>query len=136
MRVAAISRRTGFWLVAVVLGLLLAAASAPSPLYAVYAARWDFSSTTLTTVFAVYALALLVALLTTGQLSDWIGRRRVLVIGLIVQTASMIAFVVAQGVAMLFVARVLQGIGTGVATGAISAWLLDLEPIEAPGLGS
>lgn len=130
------SRRAGFWLLAVVLGLLLAAASAPSPLYAVYAAKWRFSPTTLTIVFAVYALALLTALLTTGRLSDWLGRRRVLAAGLVVQVSSMIAFVLAQGVAMLFVARVLQGVGTGVATGAISAWLLDLEPAEAPGLGS
>ena len=130
------SRGRGFWLLAAVLGFLLAAASAPSPLYAIYAAQWGFSSTTLTAIFAVYALALLVALLTTGELSDHLGRRPVLAVGLVVQAAGMVAFGVAEGVAALYVARVLQGVGTGIATGAISAWLLDLEPRERPGLGS
>jgi predicted MFS family arabinose efflux permease len=130
------SRSTGFWTLAVILGFLLAAASAPSPLYAVYASTWGFSAITLTIVFAVYALALLLALLTTGRLSDGLGRRPVLTAGLLVQAAGMAVFVAAHGVAALYVARVLQGIGTGVATGAISAWLLDLEPQERPGFGS
>jgi hypothetical protein len=55
-------RSTAFWLVAGMLALLLFAAGAPSPLYAVYAAHWQFSATTLTAVFAVYAIALLAAL--------------------------------------------------------------------------
>jgi predicted MFS family arabinose efflux permease len=131
-----IGRTAGFWLLATVLGLLLAAASAPSPLYAVYAERWGFSSTTLTAVFAVYALALLAALLTTGRLSDRLGRRPVLAAGLAVMAAAMAAFVLAHGVTTLYVARILQGAGTGIATGAISAWLLDLEPPTRPGLGS
>ncbi|HEX6469735.1 MAG TPA: MFS transporter [Streptosporangiaceae bacterium] len=129
-------RTAGFWLLAAVLGLLLAAASAPSPLYAIYAERWGFSSTTLTAIFAVYALALLAALLTTGRLSDRLGRRPVLAAGLAVMAAAMAAFVLAHGVTALYVARILQGVGTGIATGAISAWLLDLEPPTRPGLGS
>jgi MFS family permease len=129
-------RRLGFWLLATILGFLLFAASAPSPLYAVYASRWHFSPTTLTAIFAVYAFALLAALLVTGQLSDHLGRRPVLALALVVQTAGMVSFVIAEGVAELYVARVLQGIGTGIATGAISAWLLDLEPPHRPGLGS
>jgi MFS family permease len=129
-------RTAGFWLLAAVLGCLLAAASAPSPLYAIYAARWGFSSTALTAIFAVYALALLAALLTTGRLSDRLGRRPVLAAGLAVQAAAMAAFVLAHGVTALYVARILQGLGTGIATGAISAWLLDLEPRSRPGLGS
>jgi MFS family permease len=118
-----------------VLGFLMFAASAPSPLYTVYAARWGFSSTTLTVIFAVYAFALLAALLTTGELSDRVGRRPVLAVALVVQTAGMVTFVAAQGVAALYAARILQGIGTGIATGAISAWLRDLDPPEKPGLG-
>ena len=79
----------GFWVVALTLGLFLAAASAPSPLYGVYAARWHFSSTTLTAVFAVYAVALVGTLLVAGSLSDSIGRRPVIVAGLVLQAVSM-----------------------------------------------
>lgn len=131
-----LSDRMGFWVLACVLGFLLFAASAPSPLYGVYAAKWHFSPITLTAVFAIYAFALLVALLTTGKLSDHLGRRPVLAVALLIQTAGMLAFVIAQGAAVLWVARVLQGLGTGIATGAISAWLLDLEPPDRPGIAS
>jgi hypothetical protein len=47
------------WLVAGVFFLLFFAAAAPSPLYGVYQAQWRFSATTLTAVFAAYALLLL-----------------------------------------------------------------------------
>jgi MFS family permease len=117
----------------VVLGVVLFAASAPSPLYPVYARRFGFSPTTLTAIFAVYALALLIALLLTGSLSDQVGRRPVLLGSLLLLAAAMAVFATADGVGWLFAARVLQGLGTGVATGTLSAVLLDLQP--RPGLG-
>jgi MFS family permease len=135
IRSARLSRSASFWLLAALLGFLLFAASAPSPLYTVYEERWRFSSATLTVIFAVYAFALLVALLTTGRLSDHLGRRPVLVLALVVQIAGMVSFVVADGVATLYLARILQGLGTGIATGAISAWLLDLQPPDNPSRG-
>ena len=131
-----LSRAASFWLLATLLAFLLFAASAPSPLYVVYEAKWHFSSITLTAIFAVYALALLAALLTTGRLSDHLGRRPVLMLALVVQIAGMVAFIAAQGVGMLYAARILQGLGTGIATGAIVAWLLDLPPPDNPRLGS
>src|SRR5438876_8634119 len=131
-----LSRAPSFWLLATLLAFLLFAASSPSPLYVVYEAKWHFSSITLTAIFAVYALALLAALLTTGRLSDHLGRRPVLMLALVVQIAGMVAFIAAQGVGMLYAARILQGLGTGIATGAIVAWLLDLQPPDNPRLGS
>ena len=59
-------KTASFWLLAVLLGFFLFAASAPSPLYGTYAKLWRFSSTTVTTVYAVYAAGALTALLTTG----------------------------------------------------------------------
>jgi hypothetical protein len=75
----------GFWLIAGVLGLLVFASSAPSPLYGVYQQKWRFSATMLTAVFAVYALALIVTLLVVGALSDYVGRRPVIVAALVVE---------------------------------------------------
>jgi MFS family permease len=122
-----------FVLMGVTLGLVLFAASAPSPLYPVYERRFGFSPATLTAIFAVYAFALIAALLTTGALSDRIGRRPVLLASLLLLAAAMAVFAVADGVGWLFAARVLQGLGTGVATGTLSAVLLDLQP--RPGRG-
>ena len=125
-----------FWLLATLLGFFLFAASAPSPLYGVYAMMWHFSSTTITTIYAVYAAGALTALLTTGRLSDHVGRRPVVVAALLIQAAGMLAFIAADGVGWLYLGRVLQGIGTGIATGAISAWLVDLQPADKPRRGS
>ena len=131
-----LGRRTSFWLLALVLALLLSAASAPSPLYGIYQALWSFSPLTLTAVYASFALGGLAALLTTGRLSDYLGRRPVLSIGLAVQAIAMLLFVVAGDVVWLFAGRILSGVGIGIAVGAISGWLLDLSPADDPQLGS
>jgi hypothetical protein len=125
-----------FWLVATVLLLFMAAGSAPSPLYVVYQAEWHFAATTLTAVFAVYALALLLALLTVGAVSDFLGRRPVLAAGLVAQAAGMGLFLLAHGVAGLVLARVVQGLATGAVLGTISATLIDLEPVGWSGRGA
>lgn len=131
--VGELRRPVAFWAVGVVLGVVLFAASAPSPLYGVYQQRFGFSPTTLTVIFAIYALALIAALLLTGSLSDRVGRRPVLLASLGVLAASMVVFALAPDVGWLLVARVLQGIGTGVATGTLSATLIDLQPRQGSG---
>jgi MFS family permease len=128
-------RTAAFWLLAGALLALMFAAAAPSPLYVVYQADWGFSATTLTAVFAVYAVALLLALVTVGGLSDYVGRRPVIGTALAAEAVSMVMFATATGVGALFAARVLQGLATGAATGAISAALVDLQPPDNPGLG-
>jgi MFS family permease len=60
----------------------------------------------------------------------------VVMIALPIQAIGMFAFILASGVSWLYVGRVLQGVGTGVATGAISAWLVDLQPRDNPRRGS
>lgn len=129
-------RTTAFWAVAATLAFLLFASSAPSPLYVVYQQKWHFSPLTLTSVFAVYVLALLVSLVVAGSLSDRVGRRPVLLGALAVQLVAMVLFGVAHGVGMLFAARTVQGFATGVATGALSAALIDLQPPNRPHLGA
>jgi len=130
------SRNTAFWILVAVLVALLFASSVPSPLYVVYQQEWDFSAITLTGIFAVYALALLGALLVVGAISDHIGRRPTLLAALMVEIVAMLAFAGADGVAWLFAARTLQGLATGTALGAISAALIDLQPRSNPRLGA
>ncbi|HEX2241247.1 MAG TPA: MFS transporter, partial [Actinomycetota bacterium] len=114
-----------FWTLTALLGFFLFAASAPSSLYRLYAAKWDFSALTLTAIYAVYAAGALAALLVTGRLSDHLGRRRVVLVSIAVQLLALASFGVADNVAYLFVGRTLQGAATGIASGAISAWLVD-----------
>src|SRR5947209_18480437 len=120
--------RPAFWLVAAMLFSLLLASGAPAPLYRVYQVAWGFSETTLTEVFAVYAVVLLVTLLFFGSLSDHVGRKSLIAAGLLFGAAACAAFLVASGVGALYVARSLQGVSVGLATGALGAALLELEP--------
>ena len=133
---AVFGREASFWIVATTFGLFLFAAAAPSPLYAVYAGLWQFSAGALTEVFAVYAIALLVALLFTGSSSDFVGRRPIILVALVIQLASIVLFLVASGIEWLFAARIAQGIATGIATGALGAALVDLQPPDNPALAS
>ncbi|GAA1392334.1 MFS transporter [Kitasatospora putterlickiae] len=129
-------RAVAFWLLGGVQVLLLAAASAPSPLYPVYEARWGFSATAVTVVFALYAIALLAALTVVGALSDHIGRRPVLAASLLLEVGAMAVFATAADVRSLMLARTLQGLATGGAAGAIGAGLVDLQPGHRPHLGT
>lgn len=117
----------GLATLALTLGTFFAASSAPTPLYRLYQQSWGFSSGTLTLVFAVYAFSLLLALLTTGALSDHLGRKPVILTSLVLEIASLVVFAQAGDVRMLFAARLLQGFATGMASAAIGAALLDLH---------
>src|SRR3954453_24137645 len=131
-----LGRQAAFWLLALTLGLLLFASSAPSPLYVVYQSSWGFSAITLTSVFAVYPLGLLATLITAGSLSDHVGRRPALLVALAIEMVGMFLFAEAQDVEWLFAARILQGVATGIAMGALSAALPDLQPEDKPRLGA
>jgi MFS family permease len=127
-RLPVLPRAGGFWLAAGVFFLLFFSAAAPSPLYGVYQAQWRFSATTLTAVFAVYALALLVTLLVLGSVSDYLGRRRVILASLAMAAGACGLFLAAHGVGLLFAARALQGAAVGTAISALGAALIDLQP--------
>jgi predicted MFS family arabinose efflux permease len=116
-----------FYLLASIIVSFLAGSSAPTPLYAVYASKWGFSPITTTVIFGVYALAVLAALLTVGSLSDHVGRRPVLLAAIAIQAVVMVVFATASGVPQLLIARIIQGLSTGAAAGAIGAGMLDLN---------
>ena len=121
---------------AFVLLCFFAASSAPTPLYHLYQQAWGFSPVLLTVIFAVYALSLLATLLVFGSLSDYLGRRPVIWIGLLLEILSMLLFIAATDVTWLIAARVLQGVATGVATSALGAAMLDSDAQQGPLLNS
>lgn len=135
-RPALLPDSAAFWAVGGVLGVFMFAASAPSPLYGVYAARWHFSPLTLTVVFALYAFGLLSALLVTGRLSDHLGRKPVILAAIIAEMIAMACFVLANSAMVLGVARALQGLATGCALGALSAALAELSEGLGPVVSS
>src|SRR5271167_3143770 len=120
-------RHAAFYLLASITVSFLASSSAPTPLYSIYQAQWGFSPITVTVIFGIYAVSVLAALLFVGRLSDHLGRRPVLIAATAVQAATMVIFATASGVGDLVLARIIQGLATGSAMGAIGAGMIDLN---------
>lgn len=99
--------------------------NSPTPFYVIWQRALGFPAATLTIVFALYIAGLLATLLVSGQLSDRLGRKAVLLPGLAAALAACLLFANASSVAMLVLARVLTGIAVGVAVSAGMALVVD-----------
>jgi hypothetical protein len=97
-----------------------------------YQEQLHFSAATLTVIFGIYAISLLVALLTVGSLSDYLGRKPVIFTAVLLNMLAMLLFINADSVAWLISARALQGFATGMATAVLSAALLDTDRQQGP----
>lgn len=120
-RLAAVAVAFAFW-------ITMAGTTAPTPLYPVYGGEFGFSPITVTVIFAVYALGVVVGLLAFGRLSDQIGRRPVLVAATLLSACAALVFLVADDVAVLLVARVISGFSAALVTGSATASLTELIP--------
>jgi len=126
------STRASLIFLAITLLGFLAASSAPTPLYHLYQEHMQFSPAILTLIFGVYAFSLLVALLTVGSLSDYLGRKPVIFAALLLNMLAMLLFINADNIAWLIGARLVQGFATGMATSVLGAALLDFDRRQGP----
>lgn len=115
-------------LVAAAFFVIMLGATLPTPLYPIYQRELGFGGLMVTVVFATYAVGVLAALLLFGRLSDRIGRKPVLLPGLVLAAASSLVFLIPDSVAALLVGRVLSGLSAGVFTGVATATIVDLAP--------
>jgi MFS family permease len=113
---------------AVALFVLLTDGNLATPLYAVYRDKFGFSATELTLIFATYTIVLIPSLLLFGQISDRVGRRPVLVAGLLCGALGLALLAIADDTAWLFVARAVQGVALGAVVGTAAAALVELHP--------
>lgn len=111
----------GFAFLAVMLGTTL-----PTPLYPELEQRFGFGELTTTVVFAVYPLGVTAALLACGHWSDLIGRRPMLVAGLLTSALSAALFLVPGSMAWVYAGRLVSGFSAGIFTGTATAAIGDL----------
>ena len=126
----------GFWAVAFAFTALMAFTTVPTPLWSLFAQRDHFSSLTITVAFAVYAVAVALSLFLAGHLSDFYGRRRVLVPALALNVSRRSVFVAWPALPGLLVARVLSGLGVGAVTATATVWLAELDSRRRPRAGA
>ncbi|SFW83678.1 MFS transporter [Amycolatopsis australiensis] len=129
-----VSHGLGFRVVAVAFATALAFSTVPTPLYTLYQQRDGFPAFLVTVVFAAYAVGVMLSLYLAGHVSDWLGRRRVLVAGLLAEALSAAMFLLWPEVPGLIVARLVSGAGIGAITATATAHLSELRPQGRPGL--
>jgi hypothetical protein len=113
-----------------------AGTNVPTPLLLVYQERLGLSPEVLTALFGCYAAGLVPALLLAGQLSDRLGRRRVAIPGIVLSGLASLAFAAAgDSLTLLFAARFLQGVVSGVVFSVGSAWVGELSKASGEGAG-
>ena len=81
----------------------------------------------LTLIYAAYVIGNLVSLFFFGGVSDRLGRRRIVLRALAAAAVSTGIYFFASSTPWLFVARVLSGFSIGLAAGAGTAWIAELD---------
>jgi MFS family permease len=122
------ARRFAFGLLAYAFAAIMVGTTLPTPMYALYAEQMHFAVLTTTVIYATYAGGVLFALLAFGRWSDAIGRRPVLLAGVVFALASAVIFLAADSVPLLLAGRVLSGLSAGVFTGTATAAVIEAAP--------
>jgi MFS family permease len=122
-----LGRRASFWVSAAVVAHTLWTSAAPAVSYPLYASRWHLTPTVTTGMFAVYPVAVVIALLLFGNLSDQVGRRAMILAGVGASLLGVLLFAAAPSVEWLFVGRAFMGIGVGLSAGPSAAALVEFS---------
>jgi len=93
--------------------------------YPLYEQSWSLSATTITEIFAVYPVVMVLTLVVFGTLSDSVGRRVAMLAGLASIMVGVLAFALAPDVTWLFIGRLFQGLGVGLALSPAGAALVE-----------
>ncbi|HEY2029527.1 MAG TPA: MFS transporter [Myxococcales bacterium] len=124
------------WTIATSLSVIFLLSNLPTPLYVVYQEQFGFSQITLTLVYSAYVAGTLLTMFFLGRLSDQIGRRPVMLASLGLAAASAVLFLLARSTPWLYAARIVSGIAIALASGASTAWVVELEPHGDQGRGT
>jgi MFS family permease len=123
----------GFWLAGYVFAITMAFSAVPAPLYVLYQARDHFGALLVTIIFSAYALGVAASLFLVGHVSDWLGRRRILLIAVGVNMAAGLLFLGWPTVPGLIIGRVISGVSIGMLSATATAYLSELHAAARPG---
>jgi MFS family permease len=101
----------------------------PTPLYPLFEERYEFGPLLVTVIFGIYAFGVIGGLILFGNLSDRLGRKPLLLLGLGLSAASALLFLVAGSLVPVYAARVVSGLSAGIFTGTATAYIIDLAPV-------
>ncbi|POA82297.1 MFS transporter [Pseudomonas sp. FW305-E2] len=115
---------------------IFAASAAPIPLYNFYRLEDGLSYSHLSLSAVFYFVGAIFALLIFGRLSSFIGRRLVSLLAICLAALACLILMTVHSPQPLMVGRLLQGLACGLASTALSAWLIDTAPASPAWLSS
>jgi MFS family permease len=83
--------------------------------------------TTTTAIYAVFPIIVVATMVCFGGISDNIGRRKTILIGLFASLLGTLLFAVAPGILWIFIGRFFMGIGVGLTMGPATAALVEFS---------
>ena len=126
-------RTASFWTAAAVVAHTLWTSAAPAMTYPLYAREWGLTPLATTAIFAIYPIVVVLVLICFGDISDHIGRRKTLLLGLSASLVGVLLFAIAPNVLCVFVGRAFMGVGVGLSAGPSAAAVVEFS---APGQAS
>ncbi|WP_310700378.1 MFS transporter [Paraburkholderia sp. USG1] len=125
-----LNRQTSFWVCAAIVMHTLWTSAAPVLTYPLYAAQWNLTPTVTTGIFAIYPAVVVATLLLFGNVSDYVGARVPMLLGLAASALGTLFLATATHLEWLFVGRVFMGVGVGLSAGPATASLVAFNPSE------
>ncbi len=120
------SRAAASIVVALILAAVAAVPTAPAALYGTYEHVDGFPTAMVTVVFSTGIVGVLVGMFVLGHVSDLTGRKRMLLIAVLVQLLALVVYAISPGLEVLLLARMISGLGAGIAVPTATAYILDL----------
>lgn len=115
----------GSWKALVGMFVLTMGTSTLTPLLPLYQRDFGISTGTATLLFVTYTVTVVPTMLLAGNLSDRLGRKRLLLPAMALMTLASLVFALAESVPLLFAGRVLQGLAIGGFLGVGAAFVID-----------
>lgn len=116
---------SGSWKALIGMLVLTMGTSTLTPLLPLYQEHFSLSTGTATLLFVTYTVTVCPTMLIAGNLSDRLGRKRLLLPAMATMTLASLVFALAENVPLLFVGRVLQGLAIGGFLGVGAAFVVD-----------
>lgn len=120
------------FVVAASLFLVTAAVNLEVPLYRTYAEAAGYGNGLTAVVFAAYVAGLLPVLIGFGGISERVGRKPIILLGLLFALLATTLVIIRPTIQTLLITRIFQGVGVGLSMGAGTAYLAELLGTQGP----
>src|SRR4051794_6872402 len=115
---------------------VFAAVGSTIPLFNIYRAEDGFTNAGISLTVVVYSVATLSTLLVLGRLSNHVGRRPTAIASLGLLVLGCLLLLNVHDIGVLIAGRLLMGLGAGLASSSLTAYIVDAAPARPTWLAS